>query len=101
MLSALTAKFTRAALLSALEEEGVPAGPINSLVDVFADPQVIARGMRLDLPDAAAKGGSVPSIRSPIVFDGEPAVALRASPELGVDTADVLSDPAWGGASRS
>ena len=67
------------------------------VADVFADPQVIARGMRLDLADAAVKGGSVPSIRSPIVFDGEPAVALRASPELGADTADVLADPAWGG----
>jgi len=97
ILSALTAKMSRDALLSALEKAGVPAGPINSMVDVFADPQVIARGMRLDLADAAAKGGSVPSIRSPIVLDGKPAVALRASPELGADAADILRDPAWGG----
>jgi crotonobetainyl-CoA:carnitine CoA-transferase CaiB-like acyl-CoA transferase len=80
-----------------LEEQGVPAGPINTLADVFADPQVIARGMRLDLLDAAAAGGSVPGIRSPIVLDGEPAVARRASPELGADAADILADPAWGG----
>jgi crotonobetainyl-CoA:carnitine CoA-transferase CaiB-like acyl-CoA transferase len=96
-INALSAKFTRDALLSALEKEGVPAGPINSVADVFAAPQVIARGMRLDLADTSVKGGSVPSIRSPFVFDGEPAVTHRASPELGADTGDVLADPAWGG----
>jgi crotonobetainyl-CoA:carnitine CoA-transferase CaiB-like acyl-CoA transferase len=99
IICGLSVRFTRDALLSALEKEGVPAGPINSVADVFADPQVIARGMRLDLPDPAVKGGSVPSIRSPFVFDGEPAVARRASPEIGADTADVLSDPTWGGGS--
>jgi crotonobetainyl-CoA:carnitine CoA-transferase CaiB-like acyl-CoA transferase len=97
ILPGLCRKFTRDALLAALEKEGVPAGPINTVADVFADPQVIARRMRLELPDAATKGGSVASIRSPMVFDGEPAVALRASPELGADAADVLADPAWGG----
>lgn len=96
IICVLSVKMSRDALFSALEKEGVPAGPINSMVDVFADPQVIARGMRLDLVDAAAKGGSVPSIRSPIVLDGEPAVARRRSPELGADTTDVLADPAWG-----
>ena len=59
ILPGLCQKFTRDALLAALEKEGVPAGPINTVADVFADPQVIARRMRLDLPDAAAKGGSV------------------------------------------
>jgi len=101
ILPGLCQKFTRDALLAALEKEGVPAGPINSVADVFADPQVIARHMRLDLPDAAAKWGSVASIRSPIVFDGEPAVALRASPVLGADAADVLADPAWGGGAQA
>ena len=36
----------------------MPAGPINNLAEVFADPQVVARGMRIDLPHPAAKGGS-------------------------------------------
>ena len=97
LLEPLCRQFSCDGLLAALEKEGVPAGPINTLTDVFADPQVVARGMRLDLADATAKGGSVPSIRSPIVLDGEPAVALRAAPELGADAADVLADPAWGG----
>ena len=75
----------------------VPAGPVNSVADVFADPQVIARGMRVDLPAPEAKGGAIPTLRSPIVIDGEPMVAERPSPRLGEHTEEVLADPAWGG----
>ncbi|MFN7634954.1 MAG: CaiB/BaiF CoA transferase family protein [Acetobacteraceae bacterium] len=97
ILSALMTGITRAALLEALEREGVPAGPINSVADVFADPQVIARGMRLDLVSEAAAAGSFPSVRTPIVLDGEALAAATPSPRLGEHTADVLADPAWGG----
>jgi crotonobetainyl-CoA:carnitine CoA-transferase CaiB-like acyl-CoA transferase len=97
ILAGLTARLTRAELLAALEREGVPAGPINTLEDVFADPQVVARRMRLDLPSEAAAGGAIPSVRSPIVLDGEPLVAERPSPRLGEHGDEVLSDPAWGG----
>jgi len=97
ILSALMTGVTRAALLEALEREGVPAGPINSVADVFADPQVIARGMRLDLVSEAAAAGSIPSVRSPIVLDGVAMAAATPSPRLGEHTADVLADPAWGG----
>lgn len=95
ILTELTLKTTRDALLSALEAQGVPAGPINTVADVFADPQVVARGMRVDLPAAAAKGGTIPSVRSPIVLDGEPMAAGRPSPRLGEHTDDVLNDPSW------
>ena len=69
------------ALLDALEAAGVPAGPINPLDAVFADPQVAHRRMRRDL--TRDDGSRVPSVRSPIVTDGVPAVSERASPELG------------------
>ena len=88
---------TRDELLAALEPEGVPAGPINTVADVFADPQVIARGMRIDLPAPKAKGGSIPSVRAPILVDGAPVAAERPSPDLGQHTEEVLRDPAWGG----
>jgi crotonobetainyl-CoA:carnitine CoA-transferase CaiB-like acyl-CoA transferase len=91
----MTLKTTREALLSALEGQGVPAGPINTVADVFADPQVIARGMRIDLPSSAAKGGAIPSVRSPIIMNGEPMAAERPSPRLGEHTDVVLSDPSW------
>ena len=74
---------------------GVPAGPINTVADVFDDPQVLARGMRIDLPSPAAKGGAIPSVRSPIVLDGKPMAATRPSPRLGEHTDEVLSDPSW------
>ena len=90
-------RFTRDDLLGRLEAAGVPAGPINSVADVFDDAQVKARGMKIDLETSDALLGSVPSVRTPIVINGEPMVADRASPRLGADTDAVLSDKAWGG----
>jgi crotonobetainyl-CoA:carnitine CoA-transferase CaiB-like acyl-CoA transferase len=97
LLTARTRRMPRQALLSALEARGVPAGPINSVAEVFAEPQVRFRGMRVDLPEPAAEGGSVPGVRTPIVIDGAPAVASHPSPALGIHTEEVLADPAWGG----
>lgn len=95
LLTEATVAMTRDTLLAALEQAGVPSGPINSVADVFADPQVIARGLRIDLPLSEAQGGSVPSVASPIVLDGERMVGETASPGLGVDTDAVLNDPDW------
>jgi crotonobetainyl-CoA:carnitine CoA-transferase CaiB-like acyl-CoA transferase len=92
-----TARFARDALLDKLGALKVPAGPVNTVADVFADPQVLHRGIRVDLPAAEAKGGAIPSLRSAIVIDGEPMVADRPSPRLGAHTNEVLADPAWGG----
>ena len=75
-----------------LEAAGVPAGPINDLAQVFSDPQVIHRGMRLDLPSAAAKGGTIPGVRTPIMLDGAPMAAERPSPRLGEHTAEILRE---------
>ncbi len=91
-LSELTARRTRAELLQQLEQCGVPAGPINDLSEVFADPQVIARGMRIDPASAAAKGGKIPGVRTPIVFDGKPAVSDRAPPRVGEHTQEILRE---------
>jgi crotonobetainyl-CoA:carnitine CoA-transferase CaiB-like acyl-CoA transferase len=96
LLTAQTLTTTRNSLLDSLEREGIPAGPINTMADVFDDPQVIARGMKLDLPSPDAKGGTIPSVRSPIVLDGEPMAATTPSPRLGVHADSVLHDPAWG-----
>ena len=97
ILSMLTMTFSRNDLLSALASEGVPAGPINSVADVFADPQVIARGMKISVDDRQTGHGSIPGVRSPIVIDDEPAIAVRPAPVLGADAESILADPAWGG----
>jgi crotonobetainyl-CoA:carnitine CoA-transferase CaiB-like acyl-CoA transferase len=97
-LNRLTAGFAKADLLARLEAAGVPAGPINGLDEVFADPQVIARGVRRELKAPHLAKGSVPSVASPMVIDGVRQVAERASPALDGDRADILGDPNWGGA---
>ena len=97
-LAERTGGWPKAELLGRLEAVGVPVGPINSLDEVFGDPHVVARGMRIDLPHPEAAGGSVPGVRSPIVLDGAPAVAARPSPRLGAQGKEILADPAWGGA---
>jgi len=91
-LSALTSKMKRDDLLAKLEAQGVPAGPINNLEQVFNDPHVIHRGMKLDLPSAAAKTGSIPGVRTPIVLDGWRAASERPSPLLGEHTAEILRE---------
>ena len=91
-LSELTQKFTRAELTAQFEKAGVPAGPINTIADAFADPQVIARGMRVDRPHPAAKGGSIPGVRSPITINGYRAAAQRPQPGVGEHTDEILRE---------
>jgi crotonobetainyl-CoA:carnitine CoA-transferase CaiB-like acyl-CoA transferase len=75
-LAAPLAKRRKDELLAALASAGVPAGPINDVAEVFADPQVIARGLRIERD-------GVPGVASPIVIDGERQVAGSRSPRLG------------------
>ncbi|MFL5105507.1 MAG: CaiB/BaiF CoA transferase family protein [Xanthobacteraceae bacterium] len=91
-MSALTRRMSRADLLAKLEGVGVPAGPINTLEQVFAEPQVVHRKMRLDRPSAAAKSGAIPGVRTPIIIDGAPMAATSPSPRLGEHTDDILRE---------
>lgn len=96
-LHGLCRRYLKADLLAALEKVGVPAGPINGIDEVFADPQILARGVRVDLASDNAKGGSIPTVASPIVMDGVRQVSPRPSPQLGEHADEILNDPAWGG----
>ena len=91
-LCALTAKMKRDDLLQKLEAAGVPAGPINDLQQVFSDPQVIHRGMKLELQSDAAAGGKIPGVRTPIVLDGVATASDRPAPRLGEHTAEILRE---------
>ena len=66
MVHAATSRWPRADLLAALEQANVPAGPINSVGQAFADPQIVHRGMQLAMDDGA--GGVIPGVRLPIRF---------------------------------
>jgi crotonobetainyl-CoA:carnitine CoA-transferase CaiB-like acyl-CoA transferase len=91
-LSALSRRWRGADLLAKLESVQVPAGPINPLDQVFVDPQVVHRGMRIDLPSKAAKAGTIPGVRTPIIIGGKPMAAERPAPRLGEHTAEVLRE---------
>ncbi|MGO4914440.1 CaiB/BaiF CoA transferase family protein [Pseudogemmobacter sp. W21_MBD1_M6] len=82
-LTDATLKMSKTELLAACEAQGVPAGPINDLAEVFADPQVVHRGMQVSLD-------GVPSVRSPFVFSGADLVLENASPKLGEHSARIL-----------
>jgi crotonobetainyl-CoA:carnitine CoA-transferase CaiB-like acyl-CoA transferase len=73
LLSPAIALRRRDEFLAALAAAGIPGGPINDVAQVFADPQVIARGMRID-------PGGVPGVASPIVIDGKRQASDRPSP---------------------
>lgn len=75
-LSRATRQRSKADLLAACEGAGVPAGPINDMAEVFADPQIVARGMQI------APGG-VPGVRAPMVFSGASLALGRPAPRLG------------------
>jgi crotonobetainyl-CoA:carnitine CoA-transferase CaiB-like acyl-CoA transferase len=68
----------------------VPCGPINDLAAVFADPQVIHRGLRVEMPHAA--GGAAPQVANPIHYSATPITYRRAPPLLGQDTDAVLRE---------
>ena len=78
LLSAKTTQWTKLDLLAACEAHGVPAGPINDMSETFADPQVVHRGMQIDLD-------GVPSVRLPISFSDAESTARTPSPKLGQD----------------
>jgi len=78
------------AWLELLRTAGVPCGPINDLAQVFAEPQVVHRGLRVDLPHPLA--GSVPGVANPLRFSRTPIAHERAPPLLGADTDDVLRE---------
>ena len=70
------------------ESIGIPAGPINTMQGVFADPQVAARGIRVEVDHPTA--GRVPLVRSPLWIPTCPPRVFRAPPTLGQHTTDVL-----------
>jgi formyl-CoA transferase len=88
-LAEIFAKRTTKAWCDALEAAGVPNGPINNLKQVFDEPQVIARGMKIELDHAVA--GKVPLIASPMKFSGTPLEFKNPPPVLGQHTDEVLS----------
>jgi len=90
LVAAVVATRTQRDWLAALETVGVPCGPINRLDQVFADPQLLARGMKVDLPHPLA--GSVPQVTVPVKMSGTPLLSETPPPLLAQHTLQVLRE---------
>jgi crotonobetainyl-CoA:carnitine CoA-transferase CaiB-like acyl-CoA transferase len=90
LLRSELASRNRAQLTSALETAGVPCSPINTIPEVFAEPQVRHRRMLRELPHPAA--GAVPQVISPLNFANAPLSFERPPPLLGQHTDDILRE---------
>ncbi len=90
MVSEKTALWMKRDLLTECEKNAVPAGPINTIGEMFDDPQVKARGLRIDLE--AADGTIIPGVRSPIVMSQTPLGYQRPSPRLGEHRDEILAE---------
>ncbi len=99
LLAARFRDFTRAELTALLDPAGVPCGPINTVPDVFADPQIVHREMLRDLPHPLA--GSVPQVVSPIRMQDAPLAFDRAPPTLGQHTEELLAELGLGEQARA
>ncbi|QDY99351.1 CoA transferase [Nitratireductor mangrovi] len=84
------ASWQKDTLLAKLEAANVPASPINNIAETFADPQTIARGLRMDLDDG--HGNRLPSVRAPMLMSKTPPVYERPSPRLGEHTDEILAE---------
>lgn len=84
------AQWNRNDLVGALDRVGVPCGPINTVPEVFADPQVKHRGMQIEIDHPLA--GKVPQVASPMRFSQAPLVHDRAPPLLGEHSEEILRE---------
>ncbi|AVR88727.1 CaiB/BaiF CoA transferase family protein [Thauera aromatica] len=89
LLKKLTVERNTGDWIAMLEALAVPCGPINTLADVFADPQVVARGMKVTMPHPAA--GSVPQVASPMKLSATPVDYRLPPPMLGEHTEAILA----------
>lgn len=92
ILVQLMARRSSREWLEGMERLGIPSGPVNNIAQVFADEQVQARGLRIDLPHPLAAAGTVPSVANPIKYSATPLEYELAPPLLGAHTDAVLTE---------
>jgi crotonobetainyl-CoA:carnitine CoA-transferase CaiB-like acyl-CoA transferase len=83
---------TMAEWLEGLRARQVPCSPVNTVDQVFEDPQVQARGMRIEMPYPPAAAGTVPLVASPVRMSETPPEYRHAPPTLGQHTDEVLGE---------
>jgi len=88
LLGAIFARRTKKEWVELLDAAGVPNGPINDIAQVFAEPQVKARGVRIEVEHRVA--GRLPMVASPMRFSGTPLEHKTPPPLLGEHTEEIL-----------
>jgi len=92
LLPEVTRRKTQREWIEGLATRGVPCSPVNTVDQVFADPQVKAREMRLTMPHPLSGEGTVDLIANPIRFSGTPVAYRQAPPYLGQHSEEVLTE---------
>jgi len=92
LLTPVLAEMGKDDLISRMERNNVPGGPINTLPDLFNSDQVAARDMKITMPHPGAGGGTVDLIGNPLKFSKTPVQYRRAPPICGADTQGVLDE---------
>jgi formyl-CoA transferase len=87
-IEAITSMHPKQYWLDRFEREGIPCGPVNDYAQVFNDPQVLARGMVVDVEHPVL--GRMKTLGSPIKMSDTPPNATRRAPLLGEHTQEVL-----------
>jgi len=88
LLGAIFAKRSKKEWVELLDAAGVPNGPINDIAQVFAEPQVAARGVKVEVAHSVA--GRLPMVASPMRFSGTPLEHKTPPPLLGEHTEEIL-----------
>jgi crotonobetainyl-CoA:carnitine CoA-transferase CaiB-like acyl-CoA transferase len=78
--------------IEALEQAGIPCGPVNTIEQVFADPHVVARQMKIAMPYGSSRSGQVELLGSPLKMSETPVRYRRPPPRLGEHTREVLAE---------
>ena len=78
--------------IEALEQAGVPCGPVNTIAQVFSDPHVLARQMKISMAYGSARGGRIDLLGSPLKLSQTPVSYRRAPPRLGEHSSEVLAE---------
>ena len=90
VLDSLLKHRTTQEWLDAFDKADIPAMPVRKLEEMFDDPQILSRGLRLDLEDE--HGSTIPSVRTPIVMSKTPLQYERPSPRLGEHSAEIMNE---------
>lgn len=94
-LSIKTISFATTELVVRMERSGVPAGPVNSIAEIGADPHVLERRMMLPMFGPTGVATEAVAVRMPVLFDGFAAEPERPAPRLGEHTAEIDVGRNW------